>query len=87
MARRRKNPHAVALAKLAHEGRMKRITPARRREIAKIANAARWGQARQGQGSAAMKRTHDPDPYVPKTRRDALDYIAFCRDAYCEYCR
>jgi hypothetical protein len=30
-----------------------------------------------------MKLTaHDPDPYVPKTRRAALDYIADCRENY-----
>jgi hypothetical protein len=46
MGQRRKNPHAVALGKLAHEGRMKRITPARRKEIARIANAARWAKHR-----------------------------------------
>ena len=47
MVQRRKNPHAVALGKLAHEGRMKRISPARRAEIGRIAAAARWAKHRK----------------------------------------
>jgi hypothetical protein len=46
MVQRRKNPHAVALGRLAGEGRMKRITPARRKEIAKMGAAARWAKRR-----------------------------------------
>jgi hypothetical protein len=46
MVQHRKNKHAVALGRLAHEGRMKRISPERRKEIAKIAAAARWGKSR-----------------------------------------
>ena len=41
-----KNPHAVALSRLgASKGgkaRAKKLTPARRREIAKVAAQARW---------------------------------------------
>jgi hypothetical protein len=40
--RRKKNPHAVAMGKLAGAARTKALSPERRKEIAKIAAAARW---------------------------------------------
>jgi hypothetical protein len=39
-----KNPHAVALGRLATAGRMKHISPQRRREIAVHAARARWAK-------------------------------------------
>jgi hypothetical protein len=46
MVKRRKNPHAVALGKLATAGRMKRMTPEQRSKVGKIAIAARWAKHR-----------------------------------------
>jgi hypothetical protein len=46
MAQRRKNPHAVALGKLAGAGRMKRVSPERRKEIARMGAAALWAKRR-----------------------------------------
>jgi hypothetical protein len=44
VAKRRKNPAAVALARMAVKARMKKLTPARRSEIARLAAVARWGK-------------------------------------------
>lgn len=42
-----KNPHAQALAKLAAKGRMEKLTPERRQEIARKAVQARWAKAKR----------------------------------------
>jgi hypothetical protein len=48
---KRKNPHAVAMAKLgskkAAKARMEKISPERRKEIARNAVQARWAKAKQ----------------------------------------
>jgi len=47
---KRKNPHAAALARLgakkAAKARMEKISPERRREIAKMAAKARWEKSK-----------------------------------------
>lgn len=43
---KRKNPAAVALGKRSAKGRMKKLTPERRTEIAHNAAAARWAKVR-----------------------------------------
>jgi hypothetical protein len=48
VARKRKNPAAVALARLAVKARMKKVTSARRREIARLAALARWAERKNG---------------------------------------
>ncbi len=45
--RRRKNPHAVALARKALKARMAKLTPEQRREIARKAAQARWSKTRR----------------------------------------
>lgn len=51
-AKKKKNPAAVALGKLgASKGgiaRAKKLSPARRKEIARKAIAARWGRSKKG---------------------------------------
>jgi hypothetical protein len=42
MAKRKKNPAAVALGKRGGKARLKKLTPEKRSEVAKIAAAARW---------------------------------------------
>lgn len=42
--KKKKNPSAVALGKLGGAARSKALTPARRREIARQAVAARWAR-------------------------------------------
>jgi hypothetical protein len=44
---RAKNPHAVALGELGARARAEKLTPERRREIAKKAIAARWAKAKK----------------------------------------
>jgi transposase len=48
MARKKKNPAAVVLSKLAAKGRMKKLTPKQRSEIARNAARARWAKAKKG---------------------------------------
>jgi hypothetical protein len=52
VVRRKKNPHAVAMGKLAGTARAKALSPARRAEIAKIAAEARWAKHRAKSESA-----------------------------------
>jgi hypothetical protein len=44
MKQRKKNPAAVTLGKLSAAGRMKKLTPAQRKAIAKHAVEVRWGK-------------------------------------------
>jgi hypothetical protein len=63
----KQNPHAVALARLAAEGRMKKLTPEQRSEIARVAGRARWANlnpderkrlaARGGRASKGVSKT------------------------------
>jgi hypothetical protein len=46
MAKKVKNPHALAMVKQ----RLKKLSPARRSEIAKKAAAARWGKKKPAKG-------------------------------------
>lgn len=39
---KRKNPAAVALGRRGAKARMKKLSPEKRREVARIAAAARW---------------------------------------------
>lgn len=41
---KRKNPAAVLLGRRGAKARMKNLTPEKRREVARIAAAARWNQ-------------------------------------------
>ena len=53
--KKKKNPNAVALGKLGGSKggkiRAAKLTPERRREIARKAVLARWARAREGKGS------------------------------------
>lgn len=53
MARKRKNPHAVALSRLGArkggEARAAKLTPEQRADIARKAAEARWAKRDQGQ--------------------------------------
>jgi membrane protein DedA with SNARE-associated domain len=44
MMAKRKNPHAVALGRRGAKARLKKLTPEKRIEVAKIAAAARWAK-------------------------------------------
>jgi hypothetical protein len=46
MAKEKKNPAAVALGKLGVLGRMKKLTPAQRSDIARNAVMVRWAKAK-----------------------------------------
>jgi hypothetical protein len=43
---KRKNPAAVALGKRSAKARMKKLTPEKRSEVARIAVTARWKKAK-----------------------------------------
>jgi hypothetical protein len=45
--KREKNPHAVALGQLGAKARLRKLTPERRREIAKKAIQARWAKNKE----------------------------------------
>lgn len=47
MTTRRKNAHAVALARKAVKARMVKISPEQRREIGRAAARARWAKAKR----------------------------------------
>ena len=45
--KKEKNPHAVALGGLGAKARQEKLTPEKRREIAKKAIRARWAKAKE----------------------------------------
>jgi len=47
MTRKRKNPHAQALSRLAQKARTRALSPERRKEIAREAAKARWAKAKK----------------------------------------
>jgi hypothetical protein len=48
MAKKRdKNPHAVALGRIGGKARLQKLTPEKRREIARKAINTRWARARK----------------------------------------
>ena len=49
---KKKNPAAVALGKRGAKARMTKLTPEKRREVARIAIAARWKKAADKEGGA-----------------------------------
>jgi hypothetical protein len=54
---RRKNPEAVRLGRRGAKARMKKLTPEKRREVARTAAAARWKKPIQvGSKPAALKK-------------------------------
>ncbi len=51
MAKKRdKNPHAVALGRIGGKARLQKLTPEKRREIARKAINTRWAKARKRAG-------------------------------------
>jgi hypothetical protein len=44
---KKKNPAAVALGRRGAKARLTKLTPAKRKEIAENAAAARWGKKKQ----------------------------------------
>lgn len=75
--KRRKNPHAAALARLgARKGgkaRMARMTPEERRAFARAGAAARWGRRRAARAKASEGATGTPGPRRRGRRQPALD--------------
>ena len=52
MAKKRdKNPHAVALGRIGGKARLQKLTPEKRREIARKAISIRWAKAKKRGGS------------------------------------
>lgn len=47
VTRKRKNPHAQALSRLAQKARTRALSPERRSEIARKAARARWKRAKE----------------------------------------
>jgi len=52
MNRKQKNPAAVSLGSLGGKARAKKLSAERRREIARKAIQARWGQRKAGKRSS-----------------------------------
>jgi hypothetical protein len=50
--KKEKNPHAVQLGQLGGKARIKKITPEKRREIARNAARARWAKEKKKQPRA-----------------------------------
>jgi hypothetical protein len=46
---KKKNPAAVALGRRGAKARMTKLTPEKRREVARKAIAARWAKAKKGE--------------------------------------
>ena len=55
MAKKKKNPAAVALGKLGAIGRMKKMTPAQRSDLARKAVQARWAKAKGGENTGGRR--------------------------------
>jgi hypothetical protein len=53
--KRDKNPHAVALGRIGGKARLQKITPERRREIARKAINTRWAKAKNRSEDAERK--------------------------------
>lgn len=49
--KREKDPHAVALGRRGGKARLQKMTPEKRREVARKAIAARWAKARTEKAS------------------------------------
>lgn len=69
VAPKKKNPHFVALAKLAVKARMKKLTPEQRSEYARLAGRARWATLSDEERRRLAARGGAASKGVPKTRR------------------
>jgi hypothetical protein len=66
----KKNPHAVALAKLAAKGRMQKLTPEERSEIARVAGRARWAKLSPLERKRLAARGGKASKGVPKNQKE-----------------
>jgi hypothetical protein len=65
MARKQKNPAAVSLGSLGGKARARKLSPERRREIARKAIEARWARQR------SAKRARPPQVHLIETLKSS----------------
>jgi len=70
MAANKKNPHAVALAKLAVKARWKGIPKSERTALARKAGKARWAGLSKAERSELAARGGRASRGKPKTKKD-----------------
>lgn len=72
MKQRKKNPAAVTLGKRSAAARMKKLTPAQRKAIAKHAAQVRWGDPKAREQMAERLRNTQPDAEKLRASRRAF---------------
>jgi hypothetical protein len=70
MSTKKKNPHAVALAKLAVKARWKGVPKSERTALARKAGKARWASLTKAERSELAARGGTASRGKPKTRKD-----------------